>query len=189
MAIELNADDVFKMARQIEKDASAFYRRAASASGSPTCRQALLELASMEAEHEQVFASMKAELSRRRPAPAAGGTGKEVRRDSPDLTTMLISGVRDDLAERFTGRETDDEILRKALLFEKDTIVFFLHMKDYVPTQADKSRIDALVAEELGHMLKLTGQLASPRSQPARPARNARGAGDEEPRGRDAPLG
>ena len=164
MAIELGADDVLEMARQIESDASAFYKRAASASADPTARRVLLELASMEVEHDQLFAGIKAQMPSDQKAFAVDGAGMKVPCQQPEVTRMLISGVREDLAARFAGRETDQEILRKALLFEKDTIVFFIHMKDYVAAEADKRRIDDLVAEEIGHVLKLTGQLASPRS-------------------------
>lgn len=187
MAIEFGAEDVYEMARQIEGEASAFYKRAASASGSPTCRRLLLELASMEVEHEQLFATMKAGTSARPPAPAIGA-GEKAGRNRPDLTRMLMSGIAEDLAARFTGRETDEEILRKAIVFEKDTIVFFLDMKSYVFTDADSKRIDELISEELGHVLQLTGQLARPGLRAAGPARDAGAAGEEEPRGRDVPL-
>ena len=184
MAIEFGAEDVYQMARQIEDEAAAFYKRAASASGSPTCRRLLLELASMEVEHEQLFATMKAGVSGRRPA----GGGEKAGPSRPDLTRMLMSGIAEDLAARFTGRETDEEILRKAIVFEKDTIVFFLDMKSYVFTDADSKRIDELISEELGHVLQLTGQLARPHLRAAGPARDAGAAGEEELRGRDVPL-
>ena len=164
MSIEMTAVDVLEMARKLEAEASDFYGRAASAASRSVCRRLLRDLASMEVEHEQVFASLEAQLPSGPPQPESEDASRRDRPDGPGLTRMLISGVKEDLAQRFTGEETDEEVLRKALVFEKDTIVLFLHMKDYLATDADRERIDRLVTEEIGHVLLLTGQLASPAS-------------------------
>jgi len=158
MNTDLSADDVLEMALRIETDASAFYRNAASAASNPSCRGVLEDLATMESEHGEVFATMKAQ-----PTPPPDVSPAKTGRKFPGLTITLASGVHDDLVERFTGRETDDEILRKAIVFEKDSIVFFLHMKSLLGSHLERGRIDALITEELGHVLNLTGQLTSPK--------------------------
>jgi rubrerythrin len=161
MGIELDANDVFEMAEQIERDAAAFYMRASSASRDPRTQRVLLGLATMEAEHEQIFDTMKTHLS------AEGWTAAGVERaaglagDSSIVAGLFASGVGEDLAERFTGGQTAEQILRKAIEFEKDTIVFFVSMRDMLRRAADRKRIDGIIKEELGHILMLTSELAS----------------------------
>jgi len=147
------------MAEQIEWDAQEFYKRAAAAAGS-TRRRMLLELGDMEADHARTFAAMKAQLPAPRRQPA--GTGPDAAERFPQLLVKLLaSGVQQDLAQRFTGRESTDEILSKALVFEKDTVVFFLGMKDVLGDAADKQKVDQIIREELGHIFLLTSKLAA----------------------------
>lgn len=155
MSIDFTVDDAFEMAGRIESDAAAFYKRAGAAAGDPVSRQVLLDLAAMEAEHEHVFASLKARLpggSKPRPADA---------RKWPGVAQTLACGVNEDLAERFTGTQTNDQILQKAIGFEKDSIVYFLSLRNLLEDPADRQRIDRLLTEEIGHILALTGRLTS----------------------------
>ncbi len=162
MSIEPSTDDVFEMAEQIEHDACSFYRQAAASMPDPACRSVLLDLASMEGEHEQVFATIKAQPA----APGGPGPGLELADGAasswPSVAQLFASGVREDLARRFTGRETRAEILQKAIEFEKDSLAFFLSARNLLTDPEGRRRIDALLNEELGHILTLTGRLASP---------------------------
>ena len=161
MSVYLELRDVLDMAQQIERDAAAFYRQAASAARASASRKVLLDLAEMEAEHEHTFAGLKAQWISTR----AEGEGLEdlpSSRNGRAVTRVLASGVQDDLARRFTGRETGEQIVRKALEFEKDSIVFYVGMKAALADAMDAPQIDAIIREELGHILTLTGELASP---------------------------
>ena len=162
MGIELNIDEVFDMAEKIEQDAAAFYTQAASASGDTVRREVLLRLASMEADHVHVFAGMRARLDAGSAADRLE-TGEDVRKNWGLLVNLLESGITQDLAKRFTGREASDQILLKALEFEKDTIVFFLGLKNALSRPEDKETMDGIIREELGHILTLTGELAAAR--------------------------
>ncbi len=156
MGIELNADEIFEMAEQIERDAAAFYTRAAALATSNHARQLFQKLADMENDHILVFQTMKAHLN------AHGWTSSKNEPDQPlksnwALLAMLsASGVGQDLENRFSGKHTSEELIRIALEFEKDTIIFFLSMQQMLSRPGDRKRIDALIKEELGHVLSLT---------------------------------
>ena len=84
---------------------------------------------------------------------------------APDWSTMtqlFASGVHEDLAQRFTRGEGRNEILRKAVEFERDSVIFLVSMKGLLGDTADRQKVDVLIAEELGHILKLTSRMASP---------------------------
>jgi len=160
MGIYFDVDDIFGMAERIERDAAAFYRRAGAAAGDPESRRVLLYLADMEADHEHVFAGIRAHLSASGSATGRGAGGGPAE-DWPGLANVLASGIKEDLAERFTGSESREQILRKAIDFEKDSIVFIVSVRNLLSDREDRERIDRLITEELGHILSLTGRLAS----------------------------
>jgi rubrerythrin len=65
-----------------------------------------------------------------------------------------------DPTEGLTGNESTQDLLRFAVGREEDAIVFFLGMKDMVPGGLGKDRIDAIIKEEMHHVVILTKELA-----------------------------
>ncbi|MCK4816396.1 rubrerythrin, partial [bacterium] len=63
MGYEFNADEIFEIAEQIERNGAMFYRQMAENISDVLIRNLLLDLATMEDEHEKVFISMRADLS------------------------------------------------------------------------------------------------------------------------------
>jgi rubrerythrin len=51
------------------------------------------------------------------------------------------------------------EILKSAIEAEKDSIVFYLGMKDAVSENLGKDRIDGIIKEEMGHIKMLSKEL------------------------------
>ena len=72
-----------------------------------------------------------------------------------------VFDVKADPAELFTGKETMENILQTAMGMEKDSIVFYLGMKELVPERLGKDRIDAIIKEEMGHLASLGRELAA----------------------------
>jgi len=52
-------------------------------------------------------------------------------------------------------------VLRLALGFEKDSVVFFLGIRELVPAELGKDRIDWLIRQEMAHITDLASQLRS----------------------------
>jgi len=61
------------------------------------------------------------------------------------------------LPEDLPEQEKIRKILQTAICLEKDSIVFYLGMKDLVPAKAGKDRIDKIIKEEMGHIRLLSG--------------------------------
>ena len=61
MAIPFNADEVYEMAEEIERNGARFYRKAAEKF--PAISELFQKLALMEDEHLATFASLRADLS------------------------------------------------------------------------------------------------------------------------------
>jgi len=158
--INFNADEVFEMAEQIERNGAAFYRKAAEGAAS-SCAGRLRKLAAMEDDHERTFHQIRTELA---------GEGKLKRDFDPDdeaaryLRAMADGKVFDfdsAPAEKLTGSESIEDILRTANGQEKDSILFYLVMEKAVPAGAGRDAIDKIIAQEVEHVAILSGELAA----------------------------
>jgi rubrerythrin len=76
-----------------------------------------------------------------------------------------VFDVRADPVELLTGKETVADILGMAMGMEKDSIVFYLGMKEMVPETLGKNRIDDIIKEEMGHLALLSNELAALREE------------------------
>ena len=154
--IRFNADEIFEMAEQIERNGAKFYRKAAE-TAEGTNRDLLLRLAAMEDDHEKTFAAMRAELAEAEQRPLTFDPNDEA---ALYLQAMADGEVfRADPSASLSGREPLEDILNTAIGLEKDSIVFYESMKVMVPEGAGKEKIDAIIKQEIGHILDLTDQL------------------------------
>jgi rubrerythrin len=160
MTIPFSADEVLQMAEQIERNGSRFYRRAAQGFADSRARQQLLDLAAMEDEHEKVFASMRSDLSPQEREPSVPDPYGEAVLYLRGMADGSVFDVRTDPSERLTGKETMEDILRTAIGLEKDSIVFYLGLKEIVPERLGRQRIDDIIKEEMGHIAVLSKEMA-----------------------------
>ena len=157
MAMPFNADEVFEMAEQIERNGATFYR--AAAKKFPGVRPVLLSLAEMEDEHEKTFAAMRAELA---------GVELEAPVYDPDgevqmyLRVMADGHVFDltaDPVEQLADQQTPEDVLKVAMGAERDSIAFYVGLKESVPRKAGKDKVEAIIKEEMGHIATLNEKL------------------------------
>ena len=158
MTVPYSADEIFAMAEQIERNGVNFYRRAAEFAGDAKCRQLLERLAVWEQEHETTFAAMRAGFAAKGGAVSLdpGSEGDLYLRAMADGRVFDVGG---DPSAGLTGSETMPDILRTAIALEKDSIIFYLGMREMVPDRRDKDRVDAIIKEEMQHVVVLDTQL------------------------------
>jgi len=161
MTVAPTADEIFEMAEQIERNGSRFYRRAAQGFTDSRARQLMLDLAAMEDEHEKVFAAMRGELLQQEREPRVPDPYGEAILYVRGMADGVVFDLRTDPSERLTGKETMEDILKTAIELEKDSIVFYLGIKEIVPERLSKQRIDDIVKEEMGHIAVLSKEMAS----------------------------
>ena len=155
MSYDFNADEVFEMAEQMERNGAKFYRDAAENAADASKKEMLIGLSKMEEAHEKMFGSMRAELSAAEKASTVFDPSGEA---AQYLRALVDSRV-------FFEKEIDVtsmvEILKAAIEAEKDSIVFYLGMKEAVPKNLGKDRIEAIIKEEMGHIQMLTKHLVT----------------------------
>lgn len=150
MSYDFNADEIFVMAEQIEANGAKFYRDAAANISDDGSKKLLLELASMEDDHQKTFQDLHSKL-----------TAKEKQEtvfDPDEESALYLKALAD--TRVFFEKEIDltsmKEILKAALVAEKDSIVFYLGMKDMVGKALGQDKIDNIIKEEMAH-IKLIG--------------------------------
>lgn len=154
MNVKFNAFEVFEIAEQIERNGTNFYIKAAELFDDPKTCQMFLNLAEWEKEHERAFALMRKELSEQSP---------QVNTPQPDdllpnprvMAGMAVFGIRSDPTEELHGKQSETDIIRRAVEKEKDSIVFYNGLKEFVPVGADKDKIDDIIKEEMKHIVIL----------------------------------
>jgi rubrerythrin len=161
MSMPFSAAEILEIAEQIERNADRFYRRVAHETNDPSLRQTLLNLAAMENEHQKVLAAMRAELSSQEREPTVPDPWGEAVLYLRGIADGHVFDIKRDPVEWLTGEETKEDILKAAIDHEKDSIVFYLGMKELVPEELGKQRVDRIIREEMGHVALLSSELAS----------------------------
>jgi rubrerythrin len=159
MDVELGAFEVLEIAEKIERNGAKFYRRAAGLIGDPQLSTLLVNLAQWENRHIEVFKQMKKRLSAER---WQEGEYAPTRVDLPDTRVMAglaAFGIQPDPAAQLSGHETKADILRMAIEKEKDSIVYYTGLKDFIPHHADKDVIKNVIEEEMKHVRILVQSL------------------------------
>jgi len=150
---DFNADDIFEMAEQMERNGGTFYRTAARDVSDDRARAMLEKLAAMEDDHEKIFASMRTQLKEQEKAATAfdpEGEAVQYLRALADTRVFFQKEI---------NTTSMEAILKEAIGAEKDSIVFYLGMRDAVPAALGSGRLDDIIKEEMGHIRLLSREL------------------------------
>lgn len=155
MSYEFNADEIFEIAEQIERNGAKFYRTAAENVADEDKKKLLIQLAEMEDEHEETFKALRAELSENEKVMTTF--------DPEGDAEYYLRALAD--TRVFYEKEIDTtslkEVFKTAITAEKDSIVFYLGMKDIVPGHMGKQKLDGIIREEMDHIRLLSRELLS----------------------------
>lgn len=153
MRYDFNADEIFEIAEQLERNGNKFYRDAAEVVDDDGHRKLLISLADMELEHEKTFKTMRAELSDKEKATTVFDPQGEAAQYLKALADTRV------FFEKEIDFSTMENILKAAIEAEKDSIVFYLGMKNAVPEKMGHSRMDDIIKEEMSHIRLLSREL------------------------------
>ena len=161
MSIVFNADEIFKIAVQIEKNGADFYKKAASQAQNAPIKDKLLNLADMEIDHQGTFEEMRNQLGDRDKGETVYDPDEETQLYLEAFARGHVFNIEAEPAKEITGKESPREILQKAIGLEKDSILFYLGIKDMVPPELGKKKIDQIIAQEMGHVRLLSKEMDS----------------------------
>jgi Uncharacterized conserved protein len=158
VSIFFNPDEILEMAEQIERNGARFYRQAAQEAQDAGVRELLQGLAAMEDGHEKLFANMRANLKK-----------EEIDFNADEQATSYLKAWADghvfdmkaDPVTRIKNQKNMKGILNVAIDLEKESIVFYLGMKNGVNNKTYRDRIEEIIKEEMKHIVSLSAQLSS----------------------------
>ena len=156
MSLQFSPDEVLELARRLEQQAASFYRDAAMTCSNPEAKELFLDLADMEMRHEQVFDALRDD-AHRDPDHWPRQAGKAHWQAVADI---MLGKLQGDLGKRFDGKCSYHAILHEAMDFEKDTLVFFVAMKEMLRPGTPQESIDGIIRDEMGHLIELGSRLA-----------------------------
>ena len=161
MAIRFNADEILAVAVDIEVNGVRFYQTAAAAVAEGRPRQMLLDLAERERMHERTFKTMREKLSPAHREPITFDPDEESALYLKALADAAVFKPQADPFAIFGRKPTYKDIILAAMGIEKDSIVFYVGMKDFIPASMGRSDVDSILKEEMVHLTTLGKELAS----------------------------
>lgn len=153
MSTRFSIDEIFEMAVEIERHAAELYRRAARQARRAQTKQLFLSLAATELDHQKTFEQMQKDSS-----------GAQMPSFDPDNQAALYLKALADAkgregkaspAAKLSGSESTEQILRLAVEAEKDSVAFYVGLKDLVAERSSKDKLDAIIREEMSHIIQL----------------------------------
>ncbi len=159
MDLNFSPDEILKLAEQIERNGIKFYTRAAEETkGKAEIKDQFLGLADMERGHEKVFSSMLKKMGDRRNAEIHDPEGHVILY----FRAWVDRQVFDDngkLAETLIKNRSISDILKIAIGLERDSILFYLGMKEMTEVEDSQQEIDVVIKEEMKHIAFLIKEL------------------------------
>ena len=151
MTRTFNAIEVFEIAEQIERNGAAFYRRAAELFEDSDAAELFTKLANWEVGHEAAFAAMRKQLADE-PAELSTFAPEDSPLDAKAMAGLAAFGISSDPAAELAGCKTRADALNLALQKEKDTIVYYTGLKEFVLVAVAINKIGEIITEELHHI-------------------------------------
>ena len=159
MRYDFNADDIFELAMKIEENGAAFYRTAASRQPDETHREILERLATMEDRHKLTFEKMRKALSQVEKTQTVFDPGGDASQYLAAMADTHGGEGSPKTADALTGKETMKEILEIALGLEKESILFYVGLREMVPPEYGRDRLDDIIKEEQRHVIQISSLL------------------------------
>jgi len=161
MGATFNADEVFEMAEEIERNGAVFYREVAGKANGQAMKDMFLSMAAMEDAHLQTFQEMRKELSAQEKA--------ETTYDPYNEATLYLQALADSKgfegmkgpAVKLSGNESIQELLEASIDAEKNSVLFYVGLKDLVSAKAGKDKVEVIIREEVRHIADLRKQLSA----------------------------
>lgn len=142
--------DICDVAIQIEKNGEQVYRNAQAETNNDKLRKLLGWMADEENQHALWFAK----LAEKEAAPV----------QHPQIEEMGENLLKDSIGDQtFSLNETDlhqattiTQVIEQAIEFEKDTVIFYEMLREFIDDEVVLGQLDIIIQEEQNHIRKLS---------------------------------
>ncbi|MCB1195035.1 hypothetical protein KDK77_02520 [bacterium] len=160
MALPFNPDEIFEMAIQIGGNGMRFYKRSAEAAGdNRSVRQLLTFLAKKEENHVSMLNEIRDKYFKQDEDDEFIDPEGRATHYLKTMANSYVYDVRKDPAQIMTGKESLQDVILLALNHTKESLMFFLGMKQMVPEHLGRAHIDEIIRDKMEHVQFLTKEL------------------------------
>lgn len=157
--MEMNPEEILEIACQIERNGAAFYRDAAERVKDPASKKLLLELADFENQHIGLFDDMRAEADVLE--KLLGDSGGDASKYLQALAGGHIFSEAENPTSRIRADMSPQEIFKVAIELEISAVVFYQGIREVLTEDEQKSKLDALIKEEMRHVTILSNGISA----------------------------
>lgn len=149
----IDVRELIRLAKRDEDVGAEFYQKLAEKAESEDLKEKFLEIREQEIGHSERFQEMLEEMSDYVPQEDFPGEYEQYFQSFLSKREYLDSG---DAVEAASGIESDMEAIKFALSQEKNTLLFFLEMKELVPSSQQREMVHEVIDEERDHIVELS---------------------------------
>jgi rubrerythrin len=150
-----NEIEAVRIAQDMEKNGLAFYQRAAAKTANPAVREVFQQLIADEKEHLKTFEELHAALEARRTAGQAFEDDAELGAYIGQLLGTQVFCEKCAATGLLNKAEDDCSALAVSLQAERDAIVFYQEMLNFVDSKEAKEAFDWILKEERRHLVTI----------------------------------
>jgi rubrerythrin len=159
MKMLLSIDEALFIAIQMEDNAIAFYRKAASLQTDKKTAAFLESLAAMEDGHKRIFINLRSKIKVR-----SAQSEEELDPEGGLFLSAISAGYRVEgstiVADSLTGGESLENLLTTGIELEKQSVLFYIGLHDLFPSRSQRKILKNIVEEEKGHITALAEKLS-----------------------------
>ncbi|MBD3239400.1 MAG: hypothetical protein GF331_02355 [Chitinivibrionales bacterium] len=155
-----NAEEIYTIGVEIEKNGKRYYDRTAAAADDPDVAKLLKELSSWEDSHVALFEQLATQLPENAKSGETIDPDEDMQRYLKAVADSHVFLQKDiDIDAVAQGCKTAVDVLEMALRFEKDSVVLYTTMQHMVPEHLGKRTIGRLAQEEIAHVSLIQSKL------------------------------
>ena len=151
MGVKFTGSDIVEMGIRIEKNGREYYEGVEKCSKAQKAKDIFKFLGKEEINHIVYFEKLLEKVEKVDIAESYPGEYHEYMENLSVLHVFTKEGKGKEAACKI---KTDKEALQTAIGFEKDSILFYYEMKNFVG-EKDKTVLDEIIKEEQSHLSKL----------------------------------
>ncbi len=151
MSAYLNVNEILDFAILMEQKGYEFYTESAKKFNDLKLTQLFHLLAEQELNHERIFKKMKEKTG---PLESTAFDDKVEESQMKDYLGEFLFGKKKSLKEKVKPLQTIEEVVQLAVSIEKDSVVFYTALKNYVDKEHE-TMIENVIQEEVSHVLRL----------------------------------
>jgi rubrerythrin len=143
--------EIVDLAIQIEKNGERIYRDALQKAPNPSLAAGLERLVDEEAQHAKWFSEIKEAIQTSIDDPRVEEMGKSILRGILGDQVFSLQDVD------FSSLEKVQELFELAIEFEKDTVLFYEMIRNFIEDEGTLSDLNKIIEEENRHIQLIRG--------------------------------